>query len=261
MESIILCDASQPELAADLCRRYRLGVEMQAFANPDYELDRPDAVAWHNEVYNDILPRSIHGPFADLSMGSSDRLIREVTFKRFAYAHERAVQLGAESIVLHHGYVPGTNPYSSWLRRSVDLWDQFFAEIDVQPTIFLENLLEEDPGLLIDVVDQVDREKVRICLDIGHAHCNSRVPVTEWIAQAGDLIGYVHLHDNHGHSDAHLSLGSGNIPLDEVCSALEQYCPNAIWALEVGPDNMADSVFWLDNQGYLRTLRQGGTRT
>lgn len=256
MEYILLCDASQPESAADLCRRYGLGVEMQAFANPDYEENSPDAVLRHNEMYADIMPRALHGPFADLSMGSSDRLIRQVTYERFVYAHERAVQLGADHIVLHHGYVPGTNTPGGWLRRSVELWEQFFQEVDVQANIYLENLLEDDPELLIDVVRTIDRDSLGICLDIGHAHCNSKLPVVDWIVRAGDLIGYVHLHDNHGRNDEHLSLGAGSLPLDEVCSALEQYCPDAIWALEVGPDNAVDSVFWLDNRGYLRAMRQ-----
>ncbi|NLM39821.1 MAG: sugar phosphate isomerase/epimerase [Firmicutes bacterium] len=256
MECILLCDASQPESAADLCRRYGLGVELQAFANPDYEQSVPDAVLRHNEVYKDISPRALHGPFADLSMGSSDRLIRQVTYERFVYAHDRAVQVGAEHIVLHHGYVPGTNTPGGWLRRSVELWEQFFDEVEVQAQIYLENLLEDDPQLLLDVVSTVGRDSLGICLDIGHAHCHSRLPVLEWIMRAGDLIGYVHLHDNHGRNDDHLGLGSGSLPLDEVCSALEQYCPDAIWALEVGPDNAADSVFWLDNRGYLRAMRK-----
>ncbi len=256
MQNILLCDASQPHVTADLCRRYRFGVEMQAFANPEYEQSVPDGAAQHLAIYQDIQPRALHGPFADLSMGSSDRLIRKVTYERFVYAHERAVALGAPYLILHHGYVPGTNTYASWLRRSTKLWERFFQEVEVQTEIFLENLLEEDPHLLVDVVEHIGRSQVRICLDIGHAHCHSRVPVTNWIAQAGHLIGYVHLHDNHGRSDDHLALGHGSLPLDEICSALEEYCPHALWALEVGPDNAADSVFWLDKQGYLRSLRQ-----
>jgi sugar phosphate isomerase/epimerase len=231
-------------------------VEMQAFANPEHEVGTPEAVAQHRDAYGDIQPRALHGPFADLSMGSSDRLIRKVTYDRFQYAHQRAVDLGAAFLVLHHGYVPGTNTYGGWLRRSVKLWERFFEETDVQVEIFLENLLEEDPDLLMDVVEAVDRRQVRLCLDVGHAHCHSRVPVTDWIRKAGHLIGYVHLHDNHGRSDDHLALGAGAMPLDEICSALEEYCPDAVWALEVGPDNTAHSVFWLDNRGYLRAMRQ-----
>lgn len=250
MLEILLCDAAQPEKTAPLCKAYGLGVEIQSFSNPDYPLNNSQAVSEHQEHYRTVGVRALHGPFGDLSPGSCDRLIREVTRERFEFAYTYAKLFKVSHIILHHGYVPGTNTYRGWLNRSLEFWNSFLSGKDEDICFYVENLLEPDPKLLADVVGQVNKPNLKVCLDIGHAHCHGRISVEEWVQELGDLIGYVHLHDNYGDADEHLSLGEGNIPLDEVCYALEKNSPKALWALEVGPNQLKDSLFWLETHGY-----------
>lgn len=251
MRQLLLCDATQPAKVSKICQRTGLGVEIQAFSNPDYPVRNPDGVADHLSKYRSILPRALHGPFGDLSPGSCDRLIRQVTKERFEFAYDYAQRLGAKQIVLHHGYVPGTNTYRGWLRRSREFWADFLEEKDPQIVFYVENLLDSDPELIGEVVRAVNHPNLKICLDIGHAFCHSKIPIEGWIEELGELIGYVHLHDNHGDQDDHLSLGKGLIPLDQVCYTLERCAPQATWALEVGPESLEDSLFWLETHGYL----------
>lgn len=251
MRQLLLCDATQPDKVGEICQRNGLGVEIQAFSNPDYPLREPNAVGYHLSAYKSVTPRSLHGPFGDLSPGSCDRLIRQVTKERFEFAYEYAQKLGAKQVVLHHGYVPGTNTHRSWLRRSREFLVDFLEGKDPEINFYLENLLEPDPELLGAVVREVNRPNLKICLDIGHAFCHGKLPVERWVEELGDLIGYVHFHDNHGDKDDHLSLGKGRIPLDQVCYSLESLAPDATWALEVGPDSLEDSIFWLESHGYL----------
>lgn len=60
------------------------------------------------------------------------------------------------------------------------------------------------------------------------------------------------MHDNNGLEDEHLGLGMGNIPLDEVCEALEQYSPQAIWAIESKSDYIQKSIDWMMTRGYIK---------
>lgn len=251
MRQLMLCDASQVEQVAAICHRTGWGVEMQSFTNPEYLSRNEAGVEYHLSQYSGILPRSLHGPFGDLSPGSCDRLIREVTKKRFEFAYKYARLVGANQVVLHHGYVPGTNTPRAWLRRNLEFWDEFLADKDPEVIFYLENLLEPDPSLLGEVVREINRPNLAVCLDIGHAFCHGKAPLEQWVEELGELIGYVHLHDNHGTVDEHLALGEGRIPLDEICYALERKAPDATWALEVGPDGLEDSVFWLESHGYL----------
>lgn len=251
MRFLLLCDASQPSKVAPICRKAGLGVEMQSFSNPEYPVRQPDSVELHSAAYHGVHPRSLHGPFGDLSPGSCNPLIRQVTRERFEFAYDYAVRLGAQHVVLHHGYVPHTNTYGGWLRRCVQFWEDFLEDKDPNLAFYLENLLEQEPKLLGEVVGTVDCPNLRVCLDVGHAFCHGKTPVERWIEELGELIGYVHFHDNQGDQDAHLSLGEGRLPLDQICHSLEKNAPGAVWALEVGPENLEDSLFWLESHGYL----------
>lgn len=250
MRFVLLCDASQPERVAPICRKTGLGVEIQAFSNPEYPNLNPDGLALHHKHYDAISPKALHGPFGDLSFGSCDALIQKVTRDRFEFAYGKAVELGAQHVVLHHGYVPHTNTYGGWLRRSVKFWEDFLATKSPDVTFYLENLLEVDAELIGDVLQAVNHPNLKACLDLGHAFCHGKTSLKKWIEVLGDGIGYVHFHDNLGDQDAHLSLGEGRLPLDEICYLLEQVTPEVIWALEVGPENLEDSLFWLETHGY-----------
>ena len=251
MRYLLLCDASQPQKVAPICRRTRWGVEIQSFSNPQYPDLHPDGVKLHQTLYEPVQPKALHGPFGDLSPGSCDALIRQVTRERFEFAYAYATNLGVEHIVLHHGYIPNTNTFGGWLRRSIAFWEEFLPSKNTSVTFYLENLLETDATLLGEVLRSVNHPNLKACLDLGHAFCHGKQPVQKWIEDLGEFIGYVHFHENLGDQDTHLSLGKGRLPLDQICYTLEQLSPGAIWALEVGPENLEDSLFWLETHGYL----------
>ena len=234
--------AADGSLVVDLCSRYHCGVEIQYFLDPA-------KVQEHQTVLGDLSPRALHGPFGDLCAGSYDPKIREVTRDRFELACRFARELSAPDIILHHGYVPGTSSPANWLRRCVAFWQEFLADKDGL-RFHVENMLEWDAVLLADVIDRIDDNRVDVCLDIGHCHCNSRETPIEWIERLGRRIGWAHLHDNHGETDDHLALGDGTIPMIEVCQALRSLAPDAIWSLEAQDDGLQASIEWMEANGF-----------
>lgn len=84
----------------------------------------------------------------------------------------------------------------------------------------MENVLDEDWCLLLDVYKKVDHPKFKLCLDMGHAHCYSEIPVMEWAEELSPYISHVHVHDNAGDRDSHLGLGKGTLPYHEVLKLL-----------------------------------------
>ena len=116
--------------------------------------------------------------------------------------------------------------------------------------IHIENIIDPDTQSLEDLVRGIGDPRVDICLDIGHIHCNTCLSPMAWIDKLANLIGYVHLHDNHGSRDEHLGFGQGTLPLKETCSMLESQVPQAIWAIETDTDQVVASLNWLVSNGF-----------
>ena len=177
-------------------------------------------------------------------------MIREVTRHRFELACRFARELECPDIILHHGYVPGTSAPRNWLRRCVAFWHDFLDGKEPSVRYHVENMLEWDGVLLAEVIDTINDPRVDVCLDIGHCHCNSRETPMAWIERLGPRIGWVHMHNNHGGSDEHLALDQGTIPIGEVCSALLERAPEAVWSLEVLDEGISPSIEWIRANGF-----------
>ena len=249
MKELVLCDDGCPEKVIPLCKKYGLGIEIQGFHDPK-KVNIKDEIL---EEYNNILPKSIskymHAPFADLCLGSVSDKIVEATEYYFEYAYEIAKKLNVKRITVHHGYVPKTSYIPGWINRAVSFWNNFLKNKEIP--FDMENMLELTPEIAKEIIDVAKNNKLGLNLDIGHAHCNSNTDVIGWIKSLGTRITYVHLHDNHGQTDEHLGLGKGNIDIIKVLNALNQYSPNAVWALECNLEDMEKSIIYLKENNFI----------
>jgi sugar phosphate isomerase/epimerase len=249
MKSILLCDNGDLLNVLPLSEEYGLGIEMQAFYDPSLYEANSSLVEMHLSHIGNVSLRAVHGCFADLCPGSFDSLVRSTAKNRFELSYSAAMQLNATHLILHHGYVPHTSPASQWLARCSAFWKEFMIGKNNLVSIHIENLLEWEPNLISDLLDSIDNPAVDANLDIGHAYCNSKMTVIEWIQILAHRIGYVHLHDNNGKEDEHLAFGKGTIPLNEVLAGLEYYSPEACWAIESHGKEIEQSIIWLLENG------------
>ena len=249
MRSLVLCDEGKPGEALEIAAEQGLGLELQTFYHPDI-LDAPDqAIAEHVAALSGFRGMlSMHGPFGDLAPGSFDPKVRQVAEERILQFLRIAIQLGASDIVLHDGYVPNTSSPERWIARASEFWRDMLGEMPPNMHLHLENLFQQSPGMLLDLVDRIADPRLGICLDIGHVHAFSDEALTEWVEELDARITYTHLHDNVGDRDAHLALGQGSAPLTETLSELERRAPQASWAIE-GP--IAPSLEWLREGGFV----------
>jgi sugar phosphate isomerase/epimerase len=232
MKRVLLCDSGNPVKVSKLCGENNLGVNVDGFCMPDSYENNSKLISETVAAYKKTGIYSIHGPFCDLCFGSSDKLIREITGKRFEYAYELSCKLNCKNIVLHNGYVPGTSFPQEWINRGRQFWESFLDNKNTETTFYIENLFEKEPDIIIDLVNAVNKNNLKMCLDIGHANLYSKIKTAEWIEKSNEKIGFVHLHNNFSENDDHNGINNGTINMDEICRALEQYCPNAIWAVE-----------------------------
>ncbi len=253
--SILVADWSRLESALPLARAYDVGIEVQEYCDP-HAIDHAAGAAKELAAQLEgIALRGFHGPFTDLNPASHDRLIREATRSRFLSAHQLAVTLGAGHMVLHSGYIPKTYPHDLWLANSVRFWTALLQELGPGVAVHLENVFEDSPNALAELLDTVNealqREALTACLDIGHVNANSSWPMAEWITRLGGRIRYVHLHNNEGVGDDHFCFARGTIDVERTLELLLKHAPEAHWTVEMRAEAAKESLEWLRERGYL----------
>ena len=259
MKDIRLCDDGDITTTIDLCEGNNLGIEVQGFYNPYIDNKNELKLKYLEELKRINKGKSYHAPFWDLNLGTKIIELQEAMLKIYNEAYYIAKELGCTEMVIHSNYKPGTDWYSGWIGRAKTFLNKFLEDKDNSITICIENQFESDSELLLKLIDEVNDNRVKICLDIGHAHANSNMPIEEWIKTLKDRITYYHLHNNHGKQtilgynkdDEHLGLTNGTIDVEKVLTLAEEYTPNAIWNIECKVEFLKESVEYLKKLNYI----------
>ena len=229
--------------AADIAKQYGLGLEIAEYCTAWNMDDRFDAV--HPKVLEEIhgiSSRVLHAPFNELFPCAIDPKARELAASRYRQAIALAKDYGAAKVVIHGGYNPWIY-YPVWyVEQSISFWKGFLTE-DPGVEIVLENVLEEEPGMLLDIVKGVDDPRLRLCLDVGHVNAYSKIPIPDWLKAWAPHLSHFHIHNNDGTWDTHSPLDCGSIPMRELLAQAELLCPGATFTLELM--EAETSVRWL----------------
>lgn len=184
----------------------------------------------------------LHGPYNELFPCAIDKKARELAAYRYRQAIDLAKRYGAKKVIIHGGYHPRIYFPVWYVEQSVLFWKEFLAE-DPGVQIVLENVLEDDPRWLLDIVKAVDDPHLRLCLDVGHVNVYSGVPVVDWLENWAPYISHFHIHNNDGSRDQHNALDEGTIPIKQLLLRAQQLCLDATYTLELMKD--ATSAMWL----------------
>ncbi len=181
------------------------------------------------------IPVTIHGPFMDLSPGGVDERIREVTAIRFHQVMDLVPYFEPRVIVFHPGYDRWRfdGDVALWRENSLLTWKPLAERAEALGVrLALENVFEENPSIFRGLLEAVDSPYLCWCLDTGHGHLFSEVPIIEWIEVLGARLVEIHLHDNHRRADEHLPLGHGQIDFPGVFLSLQRKNLQPIFTLE-----------------------------
>ena len=131
-------------------------------------------------------------------------------------------------------------------KRSLSSIDRIASEYGVR--IAVENM-PSFPFMLGQTAEELNEligtTNLGFCLDIGHA--NTTGQLDELIKQFRDRLINIHIHDNRGEHDEHLTLGEGNIDFKGVISKLNGYSGNYVIESKSFPSAV-------ESQDYLRPL-------
>lgn len=185
-------------LAAEALDNYSLS-DFKHFADRFHERDRTI---------------TLHGPFMDLSPGSPDPKVRELTKYRFKQLIDAAKVFKPATVVCHAGYDHGRYGFckEQWLEYVISTWQWLGSALHETGTLLmLENVYETDPDQLLQVLEPLDPFHTGYCLDTGHLAAFGKYPLDQWLTATGTYIRQLHLHDNLGDHDSHLGMGKGSI--------------------------------------------------
>ena len=194
---------------------------------------------------------TFHGPFMDLSPGSSDQLIREVTIKRFEQMIQLIPIFNPITIVCHAGYDHSRYQFmkDEWQEKALAVWKTVSQEISNNGSrLMLENVYESNPDTISFLMKNLTQFNVGVCFDIGHQAVFGQLPLASWLEELSPYIGQFHLHDNLGNQDSHFPLGKGSIPLHSIFKWILQQKKIPVMTLEPHTENdLWTSIEYLNN--------------
>lgn len=156
-------------------------------------------------------PLSIHGPIEDIVPHSKDLAIVNLARDRIRNTLQALTILNADRAVFHTGInTTITSPtfYKQAVFAQANFWNEILDEFS-QPLICLENMWEPNPKIISDIIETCAHSNLKMCFDTGHFNVYSKVAMQEFINELTGKIFHLHINDNLGDWDTHLTVGDG----------------------------------------------------
>ncbi len=233
------------ELNIEELKILNIGVEIQDFTEPNLSLSEINMIIdnYKTELKEFKNIKALHGPFLDLKPSSPDKLIREVSYNRYLNTMNIAKELDMDYLIFHSQINPYLNQPSLRKLNNVqnkEFWEEILKEVpDYKGMILLENIFEDKPTMLKELIETINLPNIKINLDIGHAKLG-KVSLEEWIKELKDYIFYIHIHSNDGLYDIHQSPIQEEI--EKLYCLLDKYNLNPVLSLEYKVDNLEKEI-------------------
>lgn len=180
----------------------------------------------------------LHGPWrVPIRDGSAEE--RAERMDKMKKAVRAAKLLGAKCTVIHPIMPFGI--FDIEKQKTKETWDinlTFMRELASYAvhhgvTVCLENMpfptfSLSKPDKIRDMIGEVDSERFKMCLDIGHVNVFPDLSVADELKKHRDVIRAVHIHDNDGKGDNHALPYFGTIDwktFGKTFRALDLPCP------------------------------------
>jgi sugar phosphate isomerase/epimerase len=154
--------------------------------------------------------------------------IRDASIDEVLNSLDVAAELGARKVVLHPSTVMGMASLvmEDAMARSLDALHRFVTHAGVLGLrLCLENMFPRiSPYVEAPRFEPLFAQfpDLRLTFDAAHAHIGDLAGrrIKAILKRWGKRIGHVHLSDNDGYGDTHLTLGAGTLPLEMILKHL-----------------------------------------
>ena len=145
-------------------------------------------------------PLRFHAPYSDIVPAGVDPEAVDLARRRIRETLELAPRFAVRDIVVHTAWHPAhTLEREAWLDRAARFWlDLDGLAADTGTRLALENVFDEDSGLLTDLLARLPAERFGVNFDIGHWHAYGHTELETWLNEFSKRLYSFHIHDNHG---------------------------------------------------------------
>lgn len=195
-------------------------------------------------------PAILHAPFNELYPAAIDPRARALAMERLQRAADLAVHYGVKKMVVHSGYVPLVY-FKEWHEdRSVEFWEELMAGREDGLQITVENVMDDEPYMMAQMMERIKNPNIRLCFDVGHAACVSKVPVSEWLDVLAPYLGHLHIHNNNGTHDYHEPIFDGVVDMEVFLDDVLRKCREDT-TFTIESLSGLSSMEWLREKGFL----------
>lgn len=190
----------------------------------NYRLENPECFKRIQEILSTThLGASVHAPYGDLNLATLNDPIWRESIHQLKSCIKHAAPL-TDRVTIHPGYISPIGkmmPEKVWalqkeaLRQIGRCAQEHGVLACLENMISFKEFLCRSPEELIGMTEGI--EGIGMTFDFGHA--NTVGKVNDFL-QYVDKASHIHVHDNHGTSDEHLTLGEGTIAWDVVGKAI-----------------------------------------
>ena len=249
-------DYKQAEKWASIAQEFGLNFEYNDFFNPmvlDNTNHLNEIIKSYERIGRDTGNDTMHGAFYDITVTSTDPLIRNASDKRVRQCMDIAERLKVKGVVFHTNYLTDFKsvPYrDGWVAGNTEYWDRICSEYK-GTEVYLENMFDDTPELLRRVAENLkDKENFGVCLDLAHAFL-SKVELNEWVDELSPYIKHIHINDNDKQQDLHLPVGAGEMDWS-ILKSEKLFAANPSVLIEVtGKEKLLKSIDYLKTVNFL----------
>ena len=200
------------------------------------------------------LKYTIHSPFIDLNIASLNSALAKLSVEEIKRSIDLANMIDSDIVVVHPGIVSFSGRGKEDIIYEIakdslkDIGDyarQNNVNACIENLPKIEGFMYQDINHLNETLAELE---LPMTLDIGHAHTAGFAPDEIYF----DSIKHIHVHDNPGDDDTHLSLGEGTFALNEFFDIFARKDYDGIYMLELySIDSIEKSLEYMKNLGLI----------
>ncbi len=244
------------ENALETAKSYGLGIEFNhtCISQALDEVNIKETITSMQSDFNFVGYKNaiVHGPFTEIHPAAIDHRARQMAKERLNETFTVCQVLGVNRMVVHTGWMPFIY-FKEWqAENSATFWQDFMSDKPSDFNIYIENVLEDEPFMISDMMRRIQDRRIKLCLDTGHANAMTQknISVEMWIKELAPYISHFHLHNNYGDNDEHGSFESGSMNMISIFNTIESHCTNDV-TFTIEARNCLSCAKWIKNNGYL----------
>jgi sugar phosphate isomerase/epimerase len=225
--------------------------EIFGFCEPE-NLDNNEKIKDNINIFSQFKDKiySMHGAFIGLQVTCGDFSIRNASRNRIILNCEISKELNVKNLIVHCDKIPYIlqQDYTDyWVESCYEFYSSIIDKYGIN--IIMENCWDLNPYLMKLLIEKMNTEKFKGCIDTGHVNCFSKTGISEWIDVLNTDLVHFHFNDNQGIIDEHKPAGQGTFDFNELTKKVRELTIEPTVVIEMSTyesiDNIVSSIDYL----------------